>query len=59
MRIVRAFLNLGFARLMVCMWGVFHENDGNHENNENDEDNSAATNKERSAGLTGIQGCIN
>ena len=36
----RAFLNLWFAKPMVCMWAAFHENEGNHENDENDEDNS-------------------
>ena len=37
----RAFLNLWFAKPMVCVRVAFHENDGNHENdekNENDED---------------------
>ena len=33
----RAFLNLWFAKPMVCLRVAFHENDGNHEN---DEDNS-------------------
>ena len=39
-RIHRVFLNLWFAKPMVCMRVAFHENDGNHENDENDEDNS-------------------
>ena len=33
----RAFLDVWFAKAMVCMWVAFHKNDGNHEN---DEDNS-------------------
>ena len=36
----RAFLNLWFARPMVCVRVAFHENDGNHENDDNDKDNS-------------------
>ena len=36
----RVFLNLWFAKPMVCVRVAFHENDGNHENDENDEDNS-------------------
>ena len=36
----RVFLNLGFAKPMVCVRDAFHENDGNHENDENGEDNS-------------------
>ena len=37
---IRAFLNLWFAKPMVCLRVVSHENDGNYENDENDEDNS-------------------
>ena len=33
------FLNLRFAKPMVCVRVAFHENDANHENGENDEDN--------------------
>ena len=36
----RVFLNLWFAKPMVCVRVAFHENDGNHENDENDEDNA-------------------
>ena len=36
----RVFLNLWFAKPMVCARVAFHENDGNHEKDENDEDNS-------------------
>ena len=36
----RVFLNLWFAKPMVCVRVAFHENDGNHENHENDEDHS-------------------
>ena len=36
----RVFLNLWFAKPMVCVRVAFHENCGNHENDENDEDNS-------------------
>ena len=36
----RVFLNLWFAKPMVCVRVVFHENDGNHGNDENDEDSS-------------------
>ena len=39
-RLSRAFLNLWFAKPMVCLRVAFHENDGNHENDKNDEDNS-------------------
>ena len=39
MGIFRVFLNLWFAKPMVWVRVVFHENDGNHENDENDEDN--------------------
>ena len=35
----REFLNLWFAKPMVCVRVAFHENDRNHENDEND-DNS-------------------
>ena len=39
--LVRAFLNLWFAKpIIVSMRVAFHEHDGNHENNKNDEDNS-------------------
>ena len=38
----RAFLNLWFAKPMVCMQVPFHENDGNHEN---DEDNADSQNQ--------------
>ena len=38
--VFRAFLNLWFAKPMVCARVALHENDGNHENDENDEDNS-------------------
>ena len=31
---------VGATKPMVCMRGIFHENDGNHENDDNDEDNS-------------------
>ena len=34
----RVFLNLWFAKPMVCMRVICHENDGNHENDENDSD---------------------
>ena len=47
----RVFLNLWFAKPMVCMRVAFHENDGNHENDENDEDTQTATYKELSAAL--------
>ena len=36
----QAFLNLLFAKPMVCTRVAFHENDRNHENNETTEDNS-------------------
>ena len=60
-----AFLNLQFARPMVCMRDAFHENDDYHES---DEDNSDRYKQELSAGFaeltettemtktTGIQG---
>ena len=35
---IRAFLNLWFAKHMVCMRVPFHENDGNHENDEDHSD---------------------
>ena len=41
----RAFLNLCFAKPMVCMRFAFKENDGNHNNDENDEDNSDSYNQ--------------
>ena len=40
LRYFRAFLNLWFAKPMVCMRVTFHENDGNQENDKNDDDNS-------------------
>ena len=44
-RVDRVFLNLWFAKPMVCLRVAFHENDGNHENNENDEHNSDSYNQ--------------
>ena len=39
--LTRAFLNLWFAKAMVCTRVSFHETHGeNHANDENDEDNS-------------------
>ena len=37
---IRVFLNLWFAKPVVCTQISFHENSGNHENDENDQDNS-------------------
>ena len=34
----RVFLNLWFAKRMVCMRVNFHDNAGKHENDENEED---------------------
>ena len=48
------FLNLWFAKPMVCVRVAFHENDGNHENDENDKDNSDSYKEELSAGFTKI-----
>ena len=50
----RAFLDLWFAKPMVCMLVAFRENDGNHENDENNEATQTATNKELSAGFAEI-----
>ena len=36
----RVFLNLWFAKPMVCVRVAFHKNDGNHEDDGNDNDNS-------------------
>ena len=52
----RAFLNLWFAKPMVCMRVAFHENNRNHEHDENDEDNSDSYKEELSAGFAEIIG---
>ena len=53
---VRAFLNLWFAKPMVCVRVTFHENDGNHENDENDEDNSDSYKQEAESWIRGNHG---
>ena len=50
----RVFLNLWFAKSMVCVRVAFHENDVNHENAENDKETRTAKNKELSAGFAEI-----
>ena len=38
--IFRAFIDLWFAKPMVCMRVAFHENDGNRDNNKDNKGNS-------------------
>ena len=52
--VLRAFLNLWFAKPMVCVQAAFHENDGDHENDENAKATQTAENKEWSAGFAEI-----
>ena len=44
------FLNLWFAKPMVCMWGAFHKNDGPQETMKTTKTTQTATNKDMSAG---------
>ena len=54
-RKVRAFLNLWFAKPMVCMPVAFHENDGSHTKmTKTMKATQTATNKELSVGFTEI-----
>ena len=48
---LRAFLNLWFAKPIVCMRVAFHENDGNHKMTKTTKTTQTATKKELSVGF--------
>ena len=50
----RVFLNLWFAKPMVCLWVAFHENNGNHETTKTMKTTRTATNKELGAGFAKV-----